>query len=281
MSSSYESARFLRPPDVGRIRRNQRRIHAQRILMIAFNVLVVAGVLLTALWMYRRTQSDARFAVKAIEVTGATHTPRAALDAITKQYAGLNLFRIDIDRVQHDLGGLPWVSRIAIEKKLPDTLRIIIVERTPVALLQSGGDLRYVDVQGVSFADLSPTVGDSDLPVITHASGSELVRSVRLVAELRAKDPQVFSRISEIRPIAPNGFAVFDRQLGAFIYANGDDLSAKWRSLYGIVEAEHLGHDDIEYADLRFNDRIIVKPVRPITAATASARSSVAVQITN
>jgi cell division protein FtsQ len=281
MSSSYESARFLRPPDVGRIRRNQRRIQAQRILMIAFNVLVVAAIVLTALWAYRRTQSDARFAVKAIEVTGATHTPRAALDAVTKQYAGLNLFRIDIDRVQRDLGGLPWVSRIAIETKLPDTLRIIIVERTPVALLQTSGALRYVDTQGVAFADLSPSVGDSDLPMITHASGAELVRSVRLVAELRANDPQVFSRISEIRPIAPNGFALFDRQLGAFVYANGDDLSAKWRNLYAIVQAEHLGPSDIQYADLRFNDRIIVRPVHPITASTASARSNAPVQITN
>ncbi|HKO02440.1 MAG TPA: FtsQ-type POTRA domain-containing protein [Thermoanaerobaculia bacterium] len=281
MSSGYESARFLRPPDVGRIRRNQRRIQAQRVLMIAFNVLIVATVALTALWAYRRTQSDSRFAVKAIEIAGATHTPRAQLDAITKQYTGLNLFRIDIARVQHDLGGLPWVSHIAIEKKLPDTLRILIVERTPVALAANDGALRYVDPQGIAFADLSPTVGDSDLPVITHATGAELVRSVRLVADLRAKDPEVFSRISEIRPIAPNGFALFDRQLGAFVYANGDDLSAKWRSLYSIVQAEHLGRADIEYADLRFNDRIVVKPVRPITAATASARSNVAVQITN
>lgn len=281
MSSGYESARFLRPADVGRIRRNQRRIQAQRVLMIAFNVLVVATVALTGLWAYRRTQSDARFAVKAIEISGATHTPKAELEAITKQYRGLNLFRIDIARVQHDLGGLPWVSRIAIEKKLPDTLRIIIVERTPVALVQNGSALRYADLQGVTFADLSPTVGDADLPVITNASGAELVRAVRLVADLHAKDPQVFSRISEIRPIAPNGFALFDRQLGAFVYANGGDLSAKWRSLYGIVEAEHLHSSDIEYADLRFSDRVIVKPVRPITAATASARTNAAVQITN
>jgi cell division protein FtsQ len=281
MSSGYESARFLRPPDVGRIRRNQRRVQAQRILKIAFNVLVVATVALTALWAYRRTQSDARFAVKAIEVTGALHTPKAALDAVTQQYVGLNLFRIDIARVQHDLGGLPWVSRIEIEKKLPDTLRINIVERSPVALLQNSGNLRYVDGHAVAFADLSAAVGDSDLPVITHASGSELARAVALIAELRAHDPHVFARISEIRPIAPNGFALFDRQLGAFVYANGGDLSEKWRNLYGIVEAEHLGPAAIEYADLRFAGRIIVKPVHPITSAVASSHVSDAVQITN
>jgi cell division protein FtsQ len=183
--------------------------------------------------------------------------------------------------VQHDLGGLPWVSRIAIEKKLPDTLRILIVERTPVALLQQRGVLRYVDAQSVAFAELSPRVGAADLPVISNASGAELARSVALVGELRAKDPELFARISEIRPIAPNGFALFDRQLGAFVYANAGDLSAKWRDLYGITEAEHLGKASIEYADLRFADRIVVKPVHPITTGAAGARTNVTAQITN
>ena len=80
MATSFDTSdRFFRPPDVGRIRRNQRQIQVQRLLTLGFNALVVAAVILGATWIYRRTQSDARFAVKAIEVVGAEHTPRAAL----------------------------------------------------------------------------------------------------------------------------------------------------------------------------------------------------------
>jgi cell division protein FtsQ len=251
------ASRFLRPPDVSRLRRNQRRIQAHRLLVVLRNVAVVAVVVVAAVWAYRHTQSDARFAVRSIEVDGAVHTPRAAIDDVTRRYVGLNLFQIDIARVQTDLGGLGWVERIDIEKKLPDVLRIKITERTPVALVRNGDRLLYADEEGRGFAELSPAAGDDDLPVITDAQGTELVRTVALLRELRAADEELYSRVSEVWPIPPRGFAMYDRGLGAVVYANADDIVAKWRNLYSVLQAEN--NPEIEYADLRFADRVIVK----------------------
>lgn len=283
MSTSFETTRrFLRPPDIGRIRRNQRRIQLTRIFIITRNVLFVAAIVAGAVWAYSHTQSDARFAVKRIEVAGAVHTPQAALQAMTRQYVGLNLFRIDIARVQRDLGSLAWIRRIDIEKKLPDTLRIKIVERTPVALLQTATGLQYVDGGGVTLADLSPVVGDNDLPVVAEASGAELVRTMELLTSLRRRDPVLYSRIAEVRPVAPRGFALFDRELGAFVYANGEDIDAKWRALYSIVRSEQFSRGNVEYADLRFAGRIVLKPLKNAAVAIAApAQAKVTTLITN
>ena len=255
------ASRFLRPTDLARLRRNQRRLNVQRTLIILRNVAVVAAIAGGATWAWQRTQSDARFAVKTIELEGVKHTPMAALSVATDRYKGLNLFQIDIDRVQRDLGSLGWVSRIAIEKKVPDTLRIKITERAPVALVRSGDRLLYVDAAGVGFAELSPSVGNDDLPIITDAHGAELQRTVNLLGHLRANDRELYSRISEVWPIAPRGFALFDRDLGAVVYANADDISDKYRSLYAILQSEN--DPKIEYADLRFANRVIVKQVEP------------------
>jgi hypothetical protein len=81
--------------------------------------------------------------------------------------------------------------------------------------------------------------------------------------------------------VAPNGFAVFDRALGAFVYLDPKDAAAKWRSLYAIAAAEHLGRAQIAYADLRFADRIVLKPVHPIVASVPVTHVTAAVQITN
>jgi len=275
MSSSVESAhRFFRPPDAGRARRNYRRVQVQRLFAVARTVLIVAAIALGALAAYRHTQSGAQFAVKTIEIDGATHTPRAALDAITRQYAGMNLFKIDIGRVRRDLGALAWVRHVDIEEKVPDTLRIKIVERTPVALVMSDGPVRYVDDDGVTFAELSPAVGDADLPVISNARGNEIAATVALLRDLRARDPRLYARVSEVRPVAPRGFAIFDRELGAFVYAGAGDLSAKWRDLYAIVANEKLGR--IEYADLRFENRIVIKPWRAAAVPPLSNSGGVA-----
>jgi cell division protein FtsQ len=282
MSSSFETTqRFLRPADVARLRRNHRQVQAHRLLRIARNAILAALLGVAALWAYRQTQSDARFAVTKLEIVGAVHTRRAAIDAVTQRYVGLNLFKIDIARVQHDLGALPWIARIDIEKELPGTLRIRIAERQPVALVQHDARLEYVDEHGVTFAELSPAVGDDDLPLIANASGDELARTVALVRELRASDPQLFARISEVRPVAPHGFALYDRQLGAFVYANRADLSEKWRHLDAIVAAERFAPRAIDYADLRFDDRIVVKPIHPILAVAAKVNAAPQALITN
>lgn len=263
MSSGFDSTdRFLRPIDVARIQRNQNRIQVQSVLRIARNVAFGMVALLAGAWIYRHTQSDGRFAVKSIEVAGAAHTSQAELDAVTSRYAGVNLFKIDIEAVQSDVRALPWVSSIDIEKKLPDTLRIRVSERTPVALALTTSGLRYVDERGVAFAPLSPAVGDPDLPLISGSSLAGLARAAELVRELRTRDPQVYSRLSEVRAIAPDGFAVFDRDIGAVIYVRRDDISEKFRNLYGIVQSERFTRGSIRYADLRFNDRIVIKPVR-------------------
>jgi cell division protein FtsQ len=262
VSFDTTASRFLRPTDVARLRRNQRRIHAQRLLVLFRNVALGATVLAAGLWGWRHTQSGPRFAIRAIQVDGAVHTPRAALDSVTRRYAGLNLFQLDIARVQRDLGAISWVRRVDVEKKLPDTLRIKITERAPVALVRRGELLAYVDEQGAAFAELSPRVGNDDLPVIVDAEGAELTRTVALLGALRVSDRELYSRVSEVWPIPPRGFAFYDRQLGAVVYANADDIAAKWRNLYGVLAAE--SYPKIEYADLRFADRVIVKVSEPV-----------------
>ena len=86
---------------------------------------------------------------------------------------------------------------------------------------------------------------------------SELTRSVTLLVTLARSDRQLYSRISEVWPIAPRGFALFDRGFKAVVYANAEDISAKYRNLYSVLSVEN--HPAIEYADLRFADRVIVK----------------------
>lgn len=259
MNLDTTASRFLRPTDLQRLRRNQRRVQVQRLLVILRNGGLVAVLLVAGVWAWRHTQSNERFAVRTIEIDGARHTPRAALDAATRRYVGLNLFRIDIDGVQRDLSGLGWVRRIDIEKKVPDTLRIKITERQPVALVRNGERLMYVDAEGVAFAELSPAAGDDDLPLIVDAQGAELVRSVQFLTALRQRDRELFSRISEVWPIPPRGFALYDRELRAVVYANAEDVSAKYRNLHAVLRAE--SNPKIEYADLRFADRVIVKPL--------------------
>jgi POTRA domain, FtsQ-type/Cell division protein FtsQ len=282
MTVQIESTeRFLRPSDSDRVRRNYRSIQMQQLMAMLRNALLLLAALMVIVGLYRRTQSDRRFAVRHLEIVGTQHAARSDLDRVMQAYVGINLFNLDIARMRRDFASLPWVSRVEIEKKLPDTLRVQIVERTPVALAGNHGNVAYVDEHGTAFAALSPEVGDPDLPLISGASGDDLARCVDILRSLRTHDPDIYARISEVRPLPPRGYAFFDRQLQAWVYANEDDLSSKWRELYAVAAAERLVRGDMAYADLRFNGRVVVKPLRAMPAVALVPRTVVPAQITN
>lgn len=264
MNQVETAERFLRPIDLGRTRRNHRRLQAQKILMIFANIVLLAGIVLAGLWLYRKTQEDIRFRVTQVTTTGVAHTPKAVLDAIGKRYKGANLFRLDIHDVQSDLRPVPWIKSVAVEKKLPNTLVIHVTERKPVALALIGTTLRYVDGDGVVFADLTPAVGDGSLPIVT-GNAADLQRCVRFLGDLRAASLELYSRVSELSPVDPTGFAVFDRDLQTRVFLPGFGAVEKWMALYEVARAESYTRGTIEYADLRFRDRLIVKARRAVT----------------
>lgn len=265
------ASRFLRPSDVGRIRRNQKQVHFFRVLAIARSVVAIVVMVVAGLWAWRHTQSDARFSVRQVEVAGAKHVSMSAVRQITDRYVGANLFQMDIANVQAEFGRLGWVNRVEIEKRLPDTLRVRIVERVPVALRQGVNGLDYVDAAGVAFAPLSAAVGNPELPLITGATGADLPRCVAFLARIKQSDAALFSRLSEIRPMPPHGFAIFDRELGTVVYVSEENAIEKWRDLHAVAAAEQYRQNDLLYADLRFAGRLVVRPRTAVVARSAAA----------
>lgn len=269
------SDRFFRPSDPKGTRRNYRRVQAGRFLAIATNVVVALVVAVAAFWLWQRTQSDARFAIRSIESVGAKHTSRAAIDAVTKPYLGRNLFRLDIEELRRGLATLPWVAEVAIEKELPGTLTIHLTEREPVALVSDRGNLRYVDVKGIVFEELRPEFGNAGLPVILSEGGEGVADCVAFLEALRSGSPLLYARVSEVSAEEGGTFRVFDRELRAPVLLDPEDAAAKWMSLCAIVDAEQYGPGSIEYADLRFANRVVVKPRagHEPAARSAAARS--------
>ncbi|MGK2859415.1 MAG: cell division protein FtsQ/DivIB [Thermoanaerobaculia bacterium] len=254
------SDRFFRPSDPQATRRNYRRVQAHRILAIATNVVVVFVVAAIGYWLWQRTQSDSRFAIRNIETVGAQHTSRAALDAVTKPYVGRNLFRLDIEELRRGLTALPWVSEVAIEKELPGRLTIHLVERVPVAIVSTGGALRYADAKGVVFAEVRPEFGNRELPLVVADTRAGVEGCVTFLESLRTESPELYARVSEVRPEEGETYRIFDRELRAPVLVDPADAATKWASLCAIADAEGYGPGTLEYADLRFANRVVVKP---------------------
>jgi hypothetical protein len=98
---------------------------------------------------------------------------------------------------------------------------------------------------------------------------------------LRSGSPVLYARVSEVSPEEGGTFRVFDRELRAPVLLDPADAASKWTSLVAIADAEQYGAGSIEYADLRFANRVVVKPragqlpaSRGIAARTGNAMNA-------
>jgi cell division protein FtsQ len=109
--------------------------------------------------------ADAGFRVQSVRVVGAEKTEMPALHEAVGVRKGEAIFAIDLQRTKQRVEGLPWVRVATIERSLPQTLIVRIVEREPLALWQHNGVVSLLDSTGTVVPD-APLVAFGDLPLL-------------------------------------------------------------------------------------------------------------------
>lgn len=113
------------------VRRDEGRRRLRRLAALGgLVVLVGAGVALA--------QSPV-LDVDRVVVTGADRTPGAAVVDASGVLTGDALITVDRADVRRSVERLPWVEHAEVERAWPGTLRIVVRERTPVAVVAVAG----------------------------------------------------------------------------------------------------------------------------------------------
>jgi cell division protein FtsQ len=112
-------------------------------IALALVLLPVVGVLngwfAAERWPVRYLRVDAEFnhvSAEQIRTAAATHL-------------GTGFFALDLDRVRASVATLPWIERVEVRKRWPDTLELRVVEREPFA---RWGEQRLIGRDGRVFS---------------------------------------------------------------------------------------------------------------------------------
>ncbi|WP_231840594.1 FtsQ-type POTRA domain-containing protein [Clavibacter michiganensis] len=89
-------------------------------------------------------------ALRTVEVEGADRVSPSSIQAALSDQVGTPLPLVDLDRVGDELRAFPLIRSYSTESRPPSTLVIRIVERTPVAVIQSGAGFDLVDAAGIT-----------------------------------------------------------------------------------------------------------------------------------
>jgi cell division protein FtsQ len=103
--------------------------------------------------------------VDQVEVTGLQRMQPMAVHQVALEQESRALALVDLDEVRERLLRHGWIADARVSRRLPDTLVIDIVERTPAAIWQHDGQLMLIDAGGVL---LEPVRADAmpNLPLV-------------------------------------------------------------------------------------------------------------------
>jgi cell division septal protein FtsQ len=111
---------------------------------------LLVGVALAAIGggLYGLARETSMFAVRAIEVEGASPALAAQVRATLDMYVGRSLVRVDGAAVEQRVDGLAAVRTSTVDRSFPHALRVRVVPELPVAVLRRGADAWLVSARG-------------------------------------------------------------------------------------------------------------------------------------
>jgi cell division protein FtsQ len=182
--------------------------HALRLGAIA--VLVIGGLVIGGLAAFGQLDgvgdmaenvlserlANAGFTVRAVEVSGGGQVSPQRIADIIGARPGMGLLDLDPAEARERVEALPWVSEASVVRLWPDRIAVLLTEREPYALWQTGGYHRVIDREGVVIAGanvpdaqlLAETIealqrslglADDELAVILASSPEAIAGSLR------------------------------------------------------------------------------------------------------
>jgi cell division protein FtsQ len=173
-------------------------------------VLAIAAVVLLALDIPAKAEraagtaiGSAGFVVSGYQIVGLRHMNRALVDEVVTdelrratEASGTEQAPqalVDVSAIRDRLLRFGWVKDARVSRRLPDSLVIDIVERTPSALWQNQGQLALIDNEGVTLGRVAVDKMP-DLPLlIGPGANSEAEELGRLMNAVPTLKPQLAS----------------------------------------------------------------------------------------
>ena len=261
----------------------KRRIWAGRVKLLLPYAL--AG-LLVAYPAYRgsRVVADAHvLRVDRIVVHGNERLSQGEVLAVLSGLRGESLVWTDLDRWRQRLLASPWVRDAALRRSLPSTIEVVVWERQPIGIGRMNDDMYLVDDRGAIIDQYGPQYADLDLPIVDGlavALGQEgptpdearAGLAARVISALKTK-PEIARRLSQIDVSDPHDAEVILTGDSAVVELGEDQFLARLQSYLELAPALHDRVVEIDHVDVRFDNRIYVRPARK-SAKTAEPKAA-------
>lgn len=226
--------------------------------------------------------------VRHIDVYGNVRLSGGEVQALVEDLRGASILRADLDAFRRRLVESPWVSDVALRRVLPGTIEIFVSERRPIGFCRLGDELYLIDATGTVIDQFGPQYAEFDLPIVDGLAGppsgprgrrtpeaidpERAALAARVLAAL-ARNHDIGKRVSQIDVTDIHDAVVLMDGDSAMLHVGDDMFLERVQSYLDLSAALRERIADIDYVDLRFEQRVYVRPAGAKHAVGRAART--------
>lgn len=208
------------------------------------------------------------FRIENVEVIGREQTDPRALLAAAGLKRGDPILAVSPDVVRQRIEAMSWVASAAVERRLPNTVAITIVERKPIALWQHNDKFALIDARGDNLGPVADASA-STLPLIV---GGDAPNHASALLSLLASHPDLAKRVQASSWI---GSRRWDLKLdnGVEVKLPEDGVGEALQQLADAEASSRILERDVAVIDLRLAGKMIVRLAHELPAPPAKAKT--------
>jgi len=236
-------------------------------LTLTLGGIAATATLLHYSWLFLSTADY--FSISKVLIEGNEKISREALIKTAGLDKNRNIFTFDLANAGKKLEAMPRIKEVKLERKFPDVLKIVVLERAPVAMINLG-KLYYLDGEGYIFAEADNQSG-WDYPIISGIKKESLLegekesfelieKGLNFLVMLKERSGTISSKnLSELILEANGGLTVYAVGVGIPVHLGVGGFESRLERAEKVLA--DLGRKGIRARAIAadFDDRVLVK----------------------
>ena len=195
------------------------------------------------------------FSLKNVEITGMKHTNEKEFFEIFNNYKNSSIFSVDLSKIHREILKNNWVSQNYVERVLPDTIKIKIVENVPIAIWQNNIGNNIVTKDGKLLLNVDINKFKNKLPII---NGNKANQNISSLLDILKSNEFLAREIWSLSFINMRRWDLHFKQ-GLVIRLPSENVNQAWKIASSLYEKYNILHLGLIEIDLRNTNQILGK----------------------
>ncbi len=241
----------------------------QRWIIGSILVPFIIGLIWTA---FKWADYNSYLSINRIQIQGASIIEPQEYLELLGDITDTPIAQIKLDEIRSAIEAHPYVRATRVSRHYPNTIKIELVERQPIAMVNIP-PMVLIDAEGVVLPETDNTI-NPQLPCLSNfnpakqlypvgeqALSQKVIEATKIVTQIRRKYPSLYRNLSEVRLNHREEYELILSEEPTRIVLGSDDI---WFKLLILKEFERSitplrKLTDYTYLDLRYENQVIAR----------------------